>query len=270
MRRLAFIIAGVAVFALVLVFFMFIASSGKHTAPDQKAVSEEALFKDAQSKQEAGELLKAREIYQGLIKNYPQGKYVSESEQAIWALNIKIIFSPIQTPDSKIYEIQPGDTLGKIAKSFGTTVDLLMKANNLKSDLIRPGMKLRVETAKFSILVDKSQNTLILKADDEIFKIYPVATGLNNSTPIGVFKIAVKIINPTWYKAGAVVPPGSSKNILGTRWLGLSLQGYGIHGTTDPDSIGKQATAGCVRMLNNDVEELYIIVPAGTEVTVVD
>ena len=80
----------------------------------------------------------------------------------------------------------------------------------------------------------------------------------------------MKIINPTWYKAGAVVPPGSSKNILGTRWLGLSLQGYGIHGTTDPDSIGKQATAGCVRMLNNDVEELYIIVPAGTEVTVVD
>jgi lipoprotein-anchoring transpeptidase ErfK/SrfK len=73
-----------------------------------------------------------------------------------------------------------------------------------------------------------------------------------------------------WYKDGAAVPPGSPENILGTRWMGLSKEGYGIHGTTEPGSLGKQATAGCVRMLNAEVEELYGILPEGTEVTIID
>lgn len=118
--------------------------------------------------------------------------------------------------------------------------------------------------------MDKSQNILLLKAGDTVFKTYNVATGANNSTPSGTFKIVEKIPNPPWYKPGEVIPPGSPKNILGTRWLGLNKPGYGIHGTTDPKSIGTQATAGCIRMTNQDVEELYNIVPVGVEVTIVD
>jgi lipoprotein-anchoring transpeptidase ErfK/SrfK len=52
--------------------------------------------------------------------------------------------------------------------------------------------------------------------------------------------------------------------------MGLSAKGYGIHGTVDPDSLGTQATSGCIRMLDKEVEELYTIVPNGTEVTIVD
>ena len=66
------------------------------------------------------------------------------------------------------------------------------------------------------------------------------------------------------------MPAESPENILGSRWMGLSERGYGIHGTVDPKSVGQQVTAGCVRMLNSEVEELYTIVPAGTEVTIVD
>ncbi|MBM3248214.1 MAG: L,D-transpeptidase, partial [Candidatus Omnitrophica bacterium] len=57
---------------------------------------------------------------------------------------------------------------------------------------------------------------------------------------------------------------------LGTRWMGFDIPEYGIHGTTEPESIGKQATKGCVRMINKDVEELYSILPVGTEVTIID
>lgn len=270
MRRIVLVVAGAAVLALIVLSAVFLMRSGKGAARPMGSASEEAVFKEAQAEQAAGNLIKARDAYQRLIRDYPQAKFVMESEKALWDTNVKLLFSPIPMPDSKVYEVQPQDTLGKIAKNSGTTVELLMKANNLKSDLIRPGMKLKVSAAKFSILVDKSQNTLTLKANDEIFKIYQVATGLDNSTPIGTFKVINKLMDPTWYKAGAIVPPGSSKNILGTRWLGLSIQGYGIHGTTEPESIGKQATAGCVRMVNKDVEELYIIVPTGTEVAVAD
>ena len=101
-------------------------------------------------------------------------------------------------------------------------------------------------------------------------KTYVVATGVSNSTPAGTFKIVNKLANPTWFKVGAVVPPGSDENILGSRWLGLNLSGYGIHGTIEPETLGQQITQGCVRMANSDVEELYTIIPLGTEVTIVD
>jgi len=67
-----------------------------------------------------------------------------------------------------------------------------------------------------------------------------------------------------------MIPPGDPENILGTRWMGLDKESYGIHGTTDPKSLGLQATAGCVRMRNSEVEQLYSIVPVGTEVTIID
>ena len=147
---------------------------------------------------------------------------------------------------------------------------MIKKINNLPSDKINPGRKLKIWTGKFSVLADKSQNILMLKCNNEIIKTYDVSTGLNNSTPAGTFKITTKLVNPVWYKSGAVVLPDSPENILGTRWMGFDLEGYGIHGTTSPESIGTQATAGCVRMLNNEVEELYTFLPQGTEVTIVD
>lgn len=217
-----------------------------------------------------GKLVEAREAYKKAIQEYPNLDIASTSKAKIEDLSIRILFSPAIDSMSKIYEVQQGDTLGKIAKVFGETVELLKVSNDLDGDLIRQGMRLKVVTAKFSVVIDKSQNVLFLKQDEEILKTYRVSTGENNSTPAGTFKIVNKLVDPVWYSAGAVVPPGSPENILGSRWLGISKPGYGIHGTTDPSSIGKQVTAGCVRMLNLDAEELHTILPEGTEVTIVD
>lgn len=217
-----------------------------------------------------GKLVEAREAYKKAIQEYPNLDIAKTSKAKIEDLSIRILFSPAIDSMSKIYEVQQGDTLGKIAKVFGETVELLKVSNDLDGDLIRQGMRLKVVTAKFSVVIDKSQNVLFLKQDEEILKTYRVSTGENNSTPAGTFKIVNKLVDPVWYSAGAVVPPGSPENILGSRWLGISKPGYGIHGTTDPTSIGKQVTAGCVRMLNLDAEELYTILPEGTEVTIVD
>lgn len=215
------------------------------------------------------ELVKARDAYQIILKKY-QNPDIADVQDRLGRLNISILFSSSVTDKDIAYEVEPGDTLINIAKKFKTTVELIKKANGLKSDSIRARSKLKISKATYKILVDKSQNLLMLLADDDVLKVYRVSTGENNCTPTGTFKIVNKIVDPVWYTQKAVVPAESPDNILGSRWLGLSAPGYGIHGTIEPGSIGRQATKGCVRMTNSDVEEVYIIVPAGTEVTIVD
>ena len=236
-----------------------------------KTESEVPLLAEAVELEKKADFVGLKSVYQKLINDFSGNKDVGAWQKKLDETNIKSILSPQAVPGlSQEYIIQPLDNLTKIARQFNTTIGLIEKINNLASDKINPGKKLKIWTGKFSVLADKSQNILMLKCNNEIIKTYNVSTGLNNSTPVGTFKIITKLVNPVWYKSGAIVPPDSPENILGTRWMGFDLEGYGIHGTTSPESIGQQVTAGCVRMLNNEVEELYTFLPQGTEVTIVD
>lgn len=232
--------------------------------------SKSSLVSQARDLEGKGDLLGAKTAYQKLINDFSNSNDLMNWQKKIEELNIQLLFSPVITPKSLAYQIKSGDTLAKIAKEFNTTVELIKKSNNLAEDRILPGKKIKVWNAPFTILVDKTQNILYLKSGEEIIKTYIVSTGANNSSPVGTFKIVEKLPNPTWFKSGAVVAPGSPENVLGTRWMGFDLAGYGIHGTTDPQNLGKQVTQGCVRMNNTEVEELYTIVPKGTEVTIVN
>ena len=90
-----------------------------------------------------------------------------------------------------------------------------------------------------------------------VVRVYPVAVGADKSpTPEGTFAIVNRITNPTYYRRGKVIPSGAF-NPLGTRWIGLDIKGFGIHGTDAPRSIGYRQSHGCIRMLNRDVEELF-------------
>lgn len=239
-------------------------------AKDNKMSSFTELAAQAKDLEAKGDISAARSAYKELINNCSSSNEVMDWQKKVDGLNIKSIFSPEITAKSTAYEIIQGDTLIKIAKKFNTTVELIKKSNNLSGDKIFPGKKLKIWTGVLSILVDKSQNILMVKSEEEIIKTYIVSTGINNSTPVGTFKIVNKLENPTWFKTGAVVSADSKENVLGTRWMGFDLAGYGIHGTVEPENLGKQVTQGCVRMENSEVEELYTIVPVGTEVTIAD
>ncbi len=278
MNKKVLITAGIILVVLIAIVSLALknglpgGSQNKALLAEQKntATSIQGLLNDARDLQVKNDLQGLKAVYLKLVNDFPNSSDVMNWQKKIDDINIKLLFSPVITPKSAIYEIKPGDTLTKIAREFKTTPDLIEKSNNLKDDRINPGKKIKVWTAPFSILVDKSQNILILKSDEEIIKTYVVSTGKNNSTPVGNFKITSKLVNPTWFKAGAVVPANSPENILGTRWMGIDKPSYGIHGTTDPQSLGKQVTQGCVRMSNPEVEELYTIAPIGTEVVIVD
>ncbi len=265
-----------AIIFVIAVAAMF--SKGKSPVSSSSVVKETVqaepeakdLYEKAKRLQEKGDVLQAKALYKKIIENYPDFGEIEDVQKRLENVNMAILFSKRQTPQTIIHVVEPGDSLGKLAKKYHTTIELIKKSNGLISDVIRVGQRLRIWTGTFSVLVDKSQNKLILKSNGEVMKVYDVSTGKDNSTPVGTFTIVNKLVDPVWYKSGAIVPPESPKNELGTRWLGFDIPGYGIHGTSDPNSIGMQITAGCVRMRNKDVEELYSILPIGTKVTIID
>jgi lipoprotein-anchoring transpeptidase ErfK/SrfK len=267
MKRLPiFIILGAVILLLII---LAVAFGGKKSTEETVSI---AVVDLSQAKEllDKGDLIKARQIYKDAMSQLQDPERLKQVKKTIEDLNIEIIFSTLIDECSQTYTVKSGDSLAKIANKFDTTVNLIKRANNLKSNIIRPGQRLKVNTCVFSLVVDKSQNILLLNRKDEIVKTYIVSTGEDNSTPVGTFKIVNKIVDPAWFRVGAVIPAGSPENILGSRWMGFDVQGYGIHGTTDPDNLGKQVTMGCVRMRNEEVEELFDLIPTGTEIIIID
>ena len=118
------------------------------------------------------------------------------------------------------------------------------------------------------VVVSIPDRKLALVEDGRTLKLYSVAVGAAQSpSPDGEFKIINRVVNPTYYKPGTVIEPGKD-NPLGTRWIGLNLKGYGIHGTNVPSSIGKAASHGCIRMRQRDLEELFTLLHEGDVVTI--
>jgi lipoprotein-anchoring transpeptidase ErfK/SrfK len=116
------------------------------------------------------------------------------------------------------------------------------------------------------VVISVPNRTLVLFEGDQILKIYQVAVGKPSTpSPEGEFQIINRVPNPTWYGPDGPVAPGKD-NPLGTRWMGLSFKGYGIHGTNAPGSIGKAASHGCIRMRQHDLEELFELVDVGDAV----
>jgi len=118
------------------------------------------------------------------------------------------------------------------------------------------------------VLVSIPDRKLALFENGRVVRIYRVAVGKTSTpSPAGEFKIVNRVSNPTYYHKGQVIGAGKG-NPVGTRWMGLSAKGYGIHGTNQPNSIGKAASTGCIRMGKHDLEELFAIVDVGDTVQI--
>jgi lipoprotein-anchoring transpeptidase ErfK/SrfK len=119
------------------------------------------------------------------------------------------------------------------------------------------------------IVVSLEDHKLALIEDGQLKKVYSVAVGKPSTpSPTGTFTIERRVANPTYHHNGKTVLPGPN-NPVGTRWMGLSKHGYGIHGTNEPNSIGRAASHGCIRMARTDLEEFYALVAQGDTVELI-
>ena len=174
------------------------------------------------------------------------------------------------------------DRPGRKLDHLRATKDIVNSLARNKRDLIilqSKTIKPRVTRRSLStpvIVIHRESKRLRLYRGMRLWRNFGVATGqASYPTPIGRFEIIVMHRNPWWFppdsdwaRGAAPVPPGPG-NPLGTRWMGLSAPGVGIHGTPDPASIGYSASHGCIRMHIPSAEWLFTHVSVGTPVYIV-
>lgn len=238
-----------------------------------------ALMERAAQYYRSDQLQSARALYQRALLMTSDDVVRTQIEKPLGDIHIELLFSQRPMPEKVEYTIKRGDQLRMIARKHATTVELIQAGNNITNpNRIRIGDQLRIFTGDFEIVASKSRRDMVVYLNGTFFKRYRIGTGVFGKTPEGTFRIDDKIVEPSWWPPdGREVPFGDEENILGTRWMSIEatgetprVRGYGIHGTWDPESIGKEESAGCIRMHNDDVEELYVYIPYGTPVRIVE
>lgn len=233
------------------------------------------LFSRAQRLAAEGDLKEASALLGKVIAEASDRDLKKNALRVQGRWNMELFLSEVPTENKKRYVIQPGDSLDRIARRNGTTVDLIRRMNGIEGNLIYPGASLLLPAEPFSIQVDKSAKTLDLMIGDQRLKQYSVGLGRYGKTPLGSFETVVHQTNPDWSPpTGGIIPFGDPRNVLGTRWISIQdetrpdIKGFGIHGTSERESIGEEASNGCIRMLNEDVEEVFLLIPRGTQVVI--
>lgn len=182
--------------------------------------------------------------------------------------NAQAIYFEPQPHFLEPYEIQSGDFLQRVAPKYGLNWEYLAALNGVDPRRVRAGQKLKVIKGPFSAFVDLSDFELTVHCHGFFVKRYSIGTGQNSSTPVGKFAVLDRITSPQYTDPnGRVIEGGQPTNPLGTHWVDLG-DSYGIHGTIEPSSIGKSESAGCVRMRNEDVVEVYNFLVKGSEVVI--
>jgi len=191
------------------------------------------------------------------------------------------------TGGDREYVVQPGDFLISIGARFGVGAKVLARHNAIPYEaLLRPGTRLAIHNPHIvpvppfddGILINLPQRMLFHFSQGTLIAAYPVGLGKPTwPTPEGHFTIVTRQRNKTWKVPKSIqeemqregkavlteVPPGPD-NPLGAHWLGLSLNGYGIHGTIAPASVYHFQSHGCIRLHPDDVAELFGRVRVGT------
>lgn len=244
------------------------------------------VLTEAKKKQEAGDLLAARDILNNALADLDAvGQEAARS--MLREINQEVVYSArrfTKDPFGGTYAVQSGDWLAKIARNYSVTPELLMRLNNLTDPRrLRAGSTIKIIRGPFHAVVSKKDFRLDLylggtpdqkpadPADPAPMYVasFPVGLGENDSTPTGRWTVKPdnKIKNPTYYspRGEGVIEGDDPKNPLGEYWIGLEgvegnavgQESYGVHGTIEPETIGKQASLGCIRLRNEDVAAVF-------------
>jgi LysM repeat protein len=250
-------------------------AAGAPVAPPAPAGPGEAAADDGMALVNSGRLFQAEVRLSEALRAGVDGAKGKAVREALNLLADRTQLSGQRLPDdpySKTYQVARGDSVTTIGGRFLIPLELVMKLNRMGSPDIAAGQSLKVIQGPVTVEVFKKRFEIQAWLGDVCLRVYPVAIGKNDATPEGTFTVKIKLRNPPYqpqHKAKSEFRDGGAPdNPLGARWIDIGNH-YGIHGTIDPTSIGKEASEGCIRMNNKDVEELFdMVVPGATKVMI--
>ena len=212
-----------------------------------------------------GETLAAHRALSKLYWNHKEHR--AELQSRLDGTSRAIFFQP-QPNFVEPYVIEPNDQLRVIANKYQLSWEYLARLNKTDPRRIQLGQKLKVVKGPFAAIIDLQDFALTVHLQGYYVKRYDVGIGKDGSSPLGKFSVLNKVENPQYTGPdGKVLLPDDPKNPLGERWVDLG-DSYGIHGTIDPDSIGKAASRGCIRLRDKDIIEVYDFLVKGSEVVI--
>lgn len=167
------------------------------------------------------------------------------------------------------YEIQPGDTLDRIAARYNVPPQLMAKINGIADPAhLQPGVKLKVVPGPFDAVVDMKNRFLILRLQGRFAGRFPIAVGAEHNAADREYQVKAKTPNPPYYAPdSAVLGPEDPRNPLGKYWIDLGDK-VAIHGTNDPTSLNRDDPRGCIRMHPRDIEDVYDMVTTDSRVII--
>ncbi len=164
------------------------------------------------------------------------------------------------------YVIEPGDRLEAIAAEYKVPWEYLSKLNRTDPKRIQAGRRLKVVRGPFAAVVELTDFSLTVHLQGYYVRRFSVGIGRDGASPIGKFSVLNKVVNPQYTDPdGRVIASDDPANPLGERWIDLG-NSYGIHGTIDPDSIGKAASRGCIRLGHDEIVTVYDFLSVGSDV----
>lgn len=249
-------------------------------------LSENPRINASLQRYQVGQVLAARQELNRMLAISRRPAEQAELRRHLSRVADATIFSRQCQPDDLLtatYTIQPGDVLINIGRQFRIPHEVIMMINGIEdATRIRAGQKIKVLRGPFQVKIHKSEFRLEVYLQDLFLRSFPVGLGSERSTPQGGWRVKERLLNPTYYPPASatnkrIIPPDDPTNPLGEHWIGLEgiegdalgREGFGIHGTIEPESIGTAVSLGCIRMHNDDVAFLYrLMLPGHSKVTI--
>ncbi len=271
----------------------------EQAAPNRAFVSNDinaevaALLDRADRAINAGQLVQGRRMLNEALVSPRVGAAAEQIRTRLAELNAMMVFGKTVVkgdPFATTHVIKSGDRLVFIARDHAIDYRFLAHINGMSNpDQIRLGQSLKVINGPFHVEIDKSDYRLDVflgeagSSDRTYVRSFFIGLGELGSTPTGHFRVRPnsKLENPAWTnpRTGEHFKSNDPKNPIGKFWIGLEgtdeqtklLDGYGIHGTIDQTSIGRQMSMGCVRLYDADIELLFgMLVPEKSTVVIRD
>lgn len=232
-----------------------------------------------------GRPAQARQELSRLLRAETSEATAAELRTHLTALSQQTLFAAQKSADDPLlehYTVQDGDLLLRIGRKFSVPYEVIERINNVQASRIRAGQRLYVPRGPFHAVIDRSAFRMDVYLQDDYVRSFPVGLGADRGTPLGTWRVKERLLKPTYYPPASatdkrILGPSDPENPLGGFWIGLEgvdgetvgAMGYGIHGTIEPQSVGKAASLGCVRMLPDDIHFVYdILTPGASTVTV--